>query len=689
MGTRLKVAAVLGLLVAAAVEARLFDLQILRFSGEAEGSKRGISRSFTWTASRGLILDRNGRRLVANTEFETLVAHPLEIGDSTEVAQTLAPILGVPTESIERRLRHEARDGGKSQAKNLQKAVRRCLSAEAVRELRDLKSGRGEPESNADPQPGSHPRLESLAVEGLALLKEPDRYYLKRELAGQLIGWVDIDNVGCAGIEKAVDSKLKGTTTVVEVRRYGDRRFILESDYTKIVPLRGADVMLALDETVQWLSERALFAHCASCEAKAGMAIVMEPHTGEILAMANYPSFDPEKVGEYASNGQMERAKNHCVTDLFEPGSTMKPFIVAAGLESGAITLDTRVDCENGVRYLPRYRSKPIRDVHPMGIASVTDVLVQSSNIGIGKIAEKILQLESETSGRKRLYDYLVAFGFGRKTEVELPGEMTSLLRPSWEEWNLNDVLVLAFGTGPVMVTPVSLARAYCLLANGGVRVTPQIVKGFIGNRDGSFYSKKSPGGERVLSETTVGIVRRMLVRVVESKSSRARSEWYSAGGKTGTAKKVVEGQYSEDHKLLSFVGFAPAADPRVVVAVMLDEPKGFRFGNEAAAPIFRQIVEDVLTYLHVPPDSDRPGLNRLLARRALDIGGNEKEGRDPVTSLGSTASYEIAHTEERPDVPLEGGGSGRRKSPAASELLHTGGGGARRPPNEAGRMGP
>jgi cell division protein FtsI (penicillin-binding protein 3) len=619
---RLKMAALLAVLGTAGIEARLFELQVLKHKEPEGGARNVASKSFVWNAARGLILDRNGRKLVANAEFDTLVAHPKMLAEKEKVASMLEPILGIPPDTLMSRLTYQKPLGSAGVA-NPQKAVKRRLPADAVRQLRTLNL----PEKESDPERKKpsriNPKVEMLDVPGLALLKEPGRYYLKNELAGQAIGWVDIDNIGRGGIELWAEEKLKGTTSTVEARPYGELRSILETDYTRVVPIRGADVVLTLDETIQWIAEKALFSFCEEHEAKGGTAVVLEPQSGEVLAMANYPSFASEKVGEYAANGQMERARNRCITDLFEPGSTMKPFIVAAGLESGAIDPETLIDCENGCRYVPG-RDKPIRDVHPVGVVPVTDVLVHSSNVGAGKIAERIVRTESGEFNKKILHDYLIEFGFGDKCGIDLPGESRSVIRPSWQEWTLNDILVLAFGTGPVMVTPIGLARSYCLFANGGFSVTPHAIKGYIGNRDGKLYEEKIPKGEQVLSRETADAISEMLARVVELDQSKARSDWYQVAGKTGTAKKVINGHYSQSHRLLSFAGFAPLKSPKIVVSVMIDEPQGLRYGNEAGAPVFRRIVDDTLAYLHVAPDLEKKELgsdgedDRLVAAQPI-----------------------------------------------------------------------
>ncbi|NUN98624.1 MAG: penicillin-binding protein 2, partial [Candidatus Omnitrophica bacterium] len=454
--------------------------------------------------------------------------------------------------------------------------------------------------------------------------KEPNRHYVKGQLAGQVLGFVNIDNQGQAGIEKAEESHLAGKEIQVHARRYNDKKVILDLDYMREVPLRGADVVLTIDETIQWIAERALGELCTEQNAKAGMAIVIEPNTGEVLALANYPFFDPERLGEYAASGEMERAKNQCITNIYEPGSTMKPFVVAAGLDCGAIAPDSIIDCEGGRRHLPPgLRSKPILDEHAMGRVPVTEVLVFSSNVGAGKIAEKIVNLDPESPSKTRFVDYLHAFGFGTRTGIELPGETKGLLT-GWERWNLNDLLVTAFGTGPVMISPVGLAAAYCILANGGREVQPHVVKGYLANRNSNLYPTQVGTGRAVVNRESARLVREMLVQVVErGTGTRAKSDWYKVGGKTGTAKKVVNRVYSASHRALSFAGFAPADPPRIVVVVVIDEPDELRFGGLAAAPVFRKIVDETLAYLHVTPDFSGPA--------PTPDGKNVKPGKRPA----------------------------------------------------------
>ena len=611
---RIKMASLFCLVIVSTLLWRLYDLQVVRHKAMAEAGRIEKKRNITWRPDRGVILDRNMRLMVWNAERETLVAHPAKIKDPIAAAADLARILGISQEILIKRMS--------------------ALDREEVALKRHIPSGTAE-------------AINRLNIEGLAFTREGTRHYLKGELAGQVLGHVNIDLQGQNGVEKSEEDSLTGKIIQVPARRLGDRKAILDFDYMRDVPLRGADVVLTLDETIQWIAEHALYSMCRDQQCKAGMAIVMEPRSGEVLAMANYPSFSADQVGEYAQTGQMERAKNQSIANLYEPGSTFKPFVVAAGLDCGAIQVDTIIDCENGRRYLPaKFRKTPIKDEHSMGRVPVSEVLVHSSNIGIGKIAEMIEHLDSQNPTRKTFYDYLVAFGFGTRSGIDLPGETPMVLMP-WQKWNLNDMLVVSFGTGPVMVSPIGLARAYCVLANGGLQVHPHVVKGHVvpqvkmgdgaGSEEDFYPTRKSPSN-RVISEEAARLVREMLVEAIERGTGRrmARSDWYQAGGKTGTAKKVVNGAYSQSQRVLSFAGFAPAHNPRIVVVVMIDEPKSLRFGAEAAAPVFRQIIDETLAYMHVAPDFLAPRIvPKGKPRRGVPVRA-ERIARIPRNATGT-----------------------------------------------------
>lgn len=425
------------------------------------------------------------------------------------------------------------------------------------------------------------------------------------------------------------------------------------------VSVRAADVILTLDETIQWRCEQILFEECEKSSAKAGMVVVMDPGNGEILSLANYPPFDPGKKGEYAKRGEMSRARNNCITSVYEPGSTMKPIIAAIGLDSGAITSDSQIDCENGARWGVRGRRLPITDEHSMGIVSVTEVLVHSSNIGIGKVAERIV----EHTSKGFLSDRLHAFGVAGRSGIDLPGESPCVLR-SWENWKQNDLLVLAFGNGPVMVHALGLAKAYSVLVNGGWDVTPHIIRGYVGSRNQKEYINELDSPTRLIHQDVSDRIRKILGEVVvRGTGKKARSDWYTTGGKTGTSKKVVGKVYSQDHRVLSFIGFSPVENPEIVVAVALDEPQGYRFGGQIAAPIFKRIVEETLPYLHVPPDL--PGADEDLqpiARSETMPANESNQDLVPVRMALSVEASSPKQTPSRSGRALQQSRTGRRE---------------------------
>lgn len=611
---RTRLAGFFTVLVVIAILARLIDLQLLSPTVDAEVSEKKATREMPWKPRRGLILDRNHRELVRNEERVHLRVEVQLVPDRFALAKAIAPVLlreaSMDYDAILKVLTMDSRDLEPKKYREV--FLLNNLSPTLVETLREFQpEGVAKQGSRYVPEKPNEVWRFRTPISGLVLVGVPTRNYLKKELAAQVIGFVNTENVGSMGIEKFEDEQLLAEPVKIQGIRYGDWRTIIQKDYTRGVPHRGADVVLTLDETIQWMTERALYEQCEKYLARVGVAIVMDPFNGDILAMANYPAFEADRKGAYGSVEENNlRGSNHAITALFEPGSTFKPFIVAAGLDLGVITEESQFDLEGGRRYV-RGRSKPITDVHPVrGYADVGKILIYSSNIGVGKIAEEIVGRES-LQDRPVLHNYLKAFGFGSRTGVTLPGETSMYFNPRDPmKWSRLDILPLAFGAGPVMVSPIGLASAYCILANGGIRVPPRIIDGIAGSLDGKYYPNPIPSGERVIKQEAADSVRGLLRKVVEHENSKAKSEWYNVGGKTGTALKLVNGAYSEQHRLLSFAGIAPVDDPKLVAVVMIDEakrqdPNDKRrlFGNEVAAPVFKRIVEDVLAYMNVPPD--------------------------------------------------------------------------------------
>jgi cell division protein FtsI (penicillin-binding protein 3) len=598
LSKRIKWTMVLGLIGAVCLWGKLYHLQVIRQAERLDANDRLVTKRFPWIPRRGLILDRNQRILVTNCEKTGLYAYPPLIKQATRVASILEPILEMPaTTLLERLTSHKD-----------EVLLQKNLSPEVQETLLNLSIEGATQEAKANQKFARNKRLQ---VAGLVLVPEVDRNYIKSHLLGQVIGYMGFDKEkpelgyhGVHGIEAIEEEHLKGNPVTLETRAIDTTGSILEFDYTREVPIRGADVVLTIDETIQWITEKVLFETCRETSCKSGSVVVVDPCNGEILALANYPPFDPSQKGFYQDANKMDYSRNNAITSPFEPGSTIKPIIAAIGLEKGAITIETKIDCQHGSRTIDRkYRKTPIRDEHPMGIVSVTDVLVSSSNVGIGKIGEKIADVTSGYSHKEDLYNSLLAFGMGGRINTDLPGESSMFLKKA-DSWNQNDLLVLCFGAGPIMVHTIGLAKAYSVLANGGLAVTPHVVKGYLGSRNRYFYPKANPEPVRILQEENADRICAMLAQVViRGTGKKARSNFYSTAGKTGTAKKVVDKVYSMNHRVLSFAGFAPVERPKIVVIVQLDEPQGYRFGGTLAAPVFKKIVEEVLAYLHVPPD--------------------------------------------------------------------------------------
>ncbi len=425
-----------------------------------------------------------------------------------------------------------------------------------------------------------------LALPGVGAVKESRRFYPERELAAQLLGFTGIDGTGLEGLERRYDDELRGREALLPGTRDAKGRVIAEGS-VDTAALEGASIDLTLDRDLQYLAQQALDREVAASRSVGGVAIVLEPATGAVLALAVSPSFNPNAVGERDRNALRDRA----ITDAYEPGSTFKAFVAAAALQERVANPATVVFGENGAWSV---NGRTIHDHKPFGWMSLARVLQVSSNIGAAKIG---LQL-----GRERLREYLEAFGFGERTEVGLPGEVRGTVGPF-----RSDIAnaTASFGQG-VTATPLQLVAAYGALANHGVLMRPFVVSR-VARPDGQTTQVGPQEVRRVVGPAAAQSVTRMLEGVV-AKGGTAPSAaipGFAVAGKTGTAQKVdpVAGGYSPDKRLASFIGYVPADAPRLVVGVFLDEPKGEIYGGEIAAPVFREIAEGGLRQLGVAPD--------------------------------------------------------------------------------------
>ncbi|MDX1803709.1 MAG: penicillin-binding transpeptidase domain-containing protein [Alcanivorax sp.] len=524
---------------------RAFDLQVLQHGFLAhQGDIRNL-RTEPLAAHRGVIRDRDGRPLAVSTPVVTLWANPREAMEHQEQWQRLAgnPVIGL---------------------KEFASKVKRHKDREFIYLERGL-------------APKAAEKVLAEKIPGLYKLTEYRRYYPAGEVTSQVVGFTNIDDKGQEGIELAQDKKLAGHPGRKKVVRDLLGRVIQNIEVEK--PARpGEDVTLSIDLRLQYLAYRSLLTAVQKFRAKGGSAVVVDAHTGEVLAMVNQPSYNPNNREDLDTSA----LRNRAVTDLFEPGSTMKPFTVAAALEMGMVTPTTTINTHPGSL---RVGDKTIHDHRDYGVIDITTVLTKSSNVGASKLA---LAMDPMA-----LPDYLERFGFGQSTAIHFPGESDGML-PLRSRWRDVERAALSYGYG-LSVSTAQLAQAYAVIANDGVRLPLTLHK-----------VNKVPQGEQVIGKQTSRELVTMLETVVSrvGTARRAKVPGYLVAGKTGTVHKVINGGYSKDHYIGLFAGLAPASDPRYVAVVVIDDPRSDAYyGGLVAAPAFSRIMSGVLRTLHVPPD--------------------------------------------------------------------------------------
>jgi cell division protein FtsI (penicillin-binding protein 3) len=539
--------------------ARLAWLQVVRHHELTAAAERQYAKTVTIHPRRGPILDRNGNTLAASTPAESLAAQPRRIADPGAVAHRLAPILGEREADLRR---HLASDRSFVW-------LRRRLS------------------------PGAAAAVRALGEPGLDLAPEAMRFYPNRELAAHVLGFEGVDGTGLEGIERAWDSHLGGASGRAIVERDALGREVTAMPVVIKAPTPGAGVSLTLDTTIQYLAERELDLAYRRTAARAAMAIIMDPRTGEILALAVRPTFNPNSFAQATAR----EWRNRAVTDPFEPGSTFKIILAAAALETGVIKPTDLVFGGNGSITVA---ATTIRDWKRYGWLTFAQVLERSSNVGAIRVGLEL--------GRDRYYRYISDFGFGSATGVGLPGESRGVLHAP-RRWSGLSLATLSIGQ-EISVTALQLVDAVAAVANGGQLLQPQIVRAVL-DADGREVRGFAPHVVRqVIAPDTARTLTELLVNVVERGTGHlAAIPGYAVAGKTGTAQKLdpATGRYSHAPGVLSFVGFAPADDPRFVMLVLLDEPTNERWGSEAAAPVFSAIGAEVLRYLGVAPRNTPP----------------------------------------------------------------------------------
>ncbi len=525
--------------------ARAFYLQVLgKDYLQAQGQARYV-RDVTVKANRGRILDRNGQTLAVSTPVDSVWANPQEFGNAAERWSELAEELGIKLKTIEEKFE-------KYKNKEFMYLKRHLAPADAQ-------------------------KIMEMEITGVNLQREYKRFYPAGPVAAHVIGFTNIDEQGQEGIELAYDKHLTGKDGRKLILR--DRVGNVVENIESIEPaIDGKDLHLSIDARIQHLSQRYLKAAVVEHKAEAGTAIVLDAQTGEILAMVNEPSFNPNNRKDFDS----EKFRNRAVTDMLEPGSTTKPFTVAMGLQSGRFHPDTLIDTTPGYMTVGR---RTIKDTHNYGLIDVSKVVIKSSNVGVTKIAMSFPV--------EKFRSLLADLGYGSSTRVGLPGEINGIL-PDRKKWRPIEHATLSYGYG-FSVTPVQIARAYTVLATDGRRLPVSILK-----------QEKAPDGDQVIAPEVVSQLRSMMKKVVstEGTARRAAMDKYSAAGKTGTAHKLINGRYAEERYTSAFAGFAPADDPRLIMVVVVDDPRGEHYyGGRVAAPVFRNVMAESLRLMNVPPD--------------------------------------------------------------------------------------
>jgi cell division protein FtsI (penicillin-binding protein 3) len=556
-------------LVAMLVIVRAFHIQIASGDRLREMAEDQYVRHLRVSPRRGAIYDRHGAELAVSVDVDSVYANPRRLKameqDPRTVAKRIAKILDVDSDRLAKRLAAD---------RYFVWIERRVTPHEAT-------------------------RIRELDIPGVELTAEARRYYPNRHLAAHLVGFADIDGRGIEGIELAYEKQLRGSDRRVEAIR--DRRghvvFAdgMEDDRT----IQGQSVVLTIDKAIQHIAERELALGVRTFEARGGSVVVMDPSTGEILALANYPPFNPNEPSRHIA----AHRRNRAVVDRFEPGSTVKPFTMAVALATGAVKPNQSINCENGVT---RMGGRLLHDAHPYEWLTPTQILAYSSNIGIAKIALDL--------GKKALYRGFRRFGFGEPTGLGVPGETAGILR-HYRRWYEIDTAAVSFGQG-MSVTNVQLAAAMSAIANGGRLMQPMLVRRMTDGHGATVEENKPRVRRQVVPRRVAKLVGQMLTAVTEPGGTaiEAAVDGYLVAGKTGTAQKAdyVHGGYAKDKWLASFIGFAPAERPAVVISVVIDEPVIAHYGGTVAGPVFRRIAEVTLRHMGIAP----AGRQAVLAKQ-------------------------------------------------------------------------
>jgi cell division protein FtsI (penicillin-binding protein 3) len=546
---------------------RAFHIQILGVRGIRERGAKQYCVKIPLVPKRGAILDRTGNELAVSVATKSIFVQPAKLKSAAAAADLLSRRVSRPSSELRKLFSSE------KSFLWLKRQMPSSAADEIVKEIREAQGtakGRG-------------------GDDGIGTVEEPKRFYPNRELASSLLGFTDLDSAGIEGVELSLDKYLRGERAFLMCERDARGRVIVPSTTPVEVNSSGSAVSLTVDRNVQHVAESELKEAVAKYKARGGIALVMQPKTGEILAMASLPTYNPNTP----ATAFPEARKNHALTDTFEPGSTFKVFTMASALETGDVKTSERIFCENGSY---RYAGRVLHDAHPHGWLTVPEVLKYSSNIGASKISERM--------DPQRFYDTIRAFGFGTKTGIELIGEVGGILPPRSGFKGIRRATV-SFGQG-ISVTPIQMAMAMSAVVNGGKVMKPYIVREIRDPEGKVVYRGEPKELRRVLSPKTSEQMRGMMGLVVQEDGTgtQARIKGFLVGGKTGTAQKVEvgTGKYSPNKRVSSFIGFLPLQDPELMILVVIDEPKGQVYGGVVAAPAFNQIAVKTAYYLGIQP---------------------------------------------------------------------------------------
>jgi cell division protein FtsI (penicillin-binding protein 3) len=592
IGARLFIGAGLFVLWAVAIQARLVYLQVHKHEDLEARAANQSARTMDISAKRGDILDRRGHVLAYSVESDSVYGVPSEITNAKEATWLICGALGDCASKEQEAL------AGRLQQKRAFVYVRRRVTPQQAKRVADLE------------------------LEGIAFIKEDRRFYPKKQLAAQLLGFVGTDNKGLAGIEAAYDSQISGSTGKLLYQTDARGRAFSRLERP---PTTGASVELSIDEYLQHVAERELRDAVARNRATGGTVIVMDPNTGEILALANEPTFNPNAF----STATPQERRNRAVQDIYEPGSTFKVVTASAALEEHVVDPDDVIDVSGG---RIRFGSRVIDDTHDYGSLSFTDVMVKSSNVGAIKVGLML--------GPDRLGDYVRRFGFGRALSPDFPGETSGIV---WDPAKLDNSALASMSMGyQVGVTPLQMVAAVSSVANGGDLIQPRVVRALV--RDGKRTDVKPTVLGRTISKATSVVLTGIMEQTVErGTATYAQVPGYTIAGKTGTASKLVDGRYSGTDYFASFVGFLPSRNPVATIIVVLDSPRAHGYYG---GPIAQKIAEATLRHFGVPPSLNAPP-PVLVARRDA---GDEIQPVRNVTPASILPAGAVSSANEMPD---------------------------------------